>query len=202
MSLSQTPAQFRNPLQQGRVLVPGMPVLAENTERHPVPPTGSRAVEIRAGDEFAVVDDEGKQRTELVFFTPDGKSDVGVFAAGTSNNSTAVGLQTALSSEEPSAQRVAAALKESGFDLAAAQAVSVFDTDSPAGNTVNFTSDKDGLLIVCAVGEAMAPDAQNTPTSVTLYVKRLQPLDHKGSTLSSHGAVSYTHLTLPTILLV
>ena len=187
MSLSQTPAQFRNPLQQGRVLVPGMPVLAENTERHPVPPTGARAVEIRAGDEFAVVDDEGKQRAELVFFTPDGKSDVGVFAAGTSNNSTAVGLQTALSSEEPSAQRVAAALKKSGFDLAAAQAVSVFDTDSPAGNTVNFTSDKDGLLIVCAVGEAMAPDAQNTPTSVTLYVKRLQPLDHKGSSLSSHG---------------
>jgi len=156
MSLSQTPAQFRNPLQQGPILVPGMPVLAENTERYPVPPTGSRAVEIRAGDEFAVVDDEGKQRTELVFFTPDGKSDTGVFSnSGAANGNTAVGLQTALGSDDPSAKRVATALKKSGFNLAEAKAISLFGPESPAGNTATFNANKDGLLIVCAIGEPM-----------------------------------------------
>jgi len=45
MSYLHTPEQFRNPMQLGPVLVPGIPVLAENTERFPVPPAGSRAVE-------------------------------------------------------------------------------------------------------------------------------------------------------------
>ena len=72
MSYLHTPEQFRHPMQLGPVLVPGIPVLADNTERFPVPPTGSRAVELRAGDEFAVVDDEGKQRAEIcLLYTSD-----------------------------------------------------------------------------------------------------------------------------------
>ena len=174
MSFSQTPDRFRSPMQMGAVLVPGIPVLADNTERYPAPANGSRAVELRAGDTFAVVDDEGKQRAELVFFTPDGRSDTGVFHRSGAGQvvDVAVGLQSVLSSTETSAKRVLNALNKSGFDIATANAVSVFGPDSLAGNTAEFITDVDGLLIVSAPGEPMQPGEQNTTTTVTLYVER------------------------------
>ncbi len=177
MSLAHTPDRFRHPMQMGAVLVPGIPVLAENTERYPVPPHGSRAVELRAGDTFAVVDDEGKQRAELVFFTPDGRSDTGVFHRSGAGQvvDVAVGLQTVLSSTEASAKRVLNALHKSGFDIATANAVSLFGPDSVAGNTAEFVTDVDGLLIVSAPGEPMQPGEQNTTTPVTLYIERCHP---------------------------
>ena len=179
MSYLQTPEQFRHPMQMGPVLVPGIPVLAANTERFPVPPTGSRAVELRAGDEFAVVDDEGKQRAEIVFFTPDGRSDTGVFNSTSAKVSrhVATGLQSVLDSDDASAKRVRNALAQSGFDIGAANAVSVFGPESRSGDTAEFVADRDGLLIVCAPGEPMRPDEQNTNTSLSLYVKRAQSAD-------------------------
>jgi hypothetical protein len=46
-----------------------------------VPGGGSRAVRIEKGDEISVLDREGLQSAELVFFTPDGRSDAGMIGA-------------------------------------------------------------------------------------------------------------------------
>ena len=70
--------RFETPYERAGVLVPGLPVLPHGTERHPVPGGGSRAVRIEAGDTISVLDVEGLQPAELVFFAPDGRSDAGM----------------------------------------------------------------------------------------------------------------------------
>lgn len=72
---------FETPYERAGVLTPGLPILPHGTERHPVPGGGSRAVPIFSGDEISVLDRDGLQPGELVFFTPDGKSDAGMLGA-------------------------------------------------------------------------------------------------------------------------
>lgn len=166
------PVQYRHPYQKGSVLVPGLPTLAPGVERHPVPGGGSRAVEIIAGDTFSVLDEQGLQSAELVFFTPDGQSDPGVF--GVSKGKSANGIQQTLSAGDASGRRALAALEYSGFDIASAQAVQILG-DSRPGDHETYTASSDGLLIVCAPGEAMSPECQNVATPVILYVQRANP---------------------------
>ena len=71
-------AVFETPYERGGVITPGLPILPHGVERHPVPGGGSRAVRIDQGDEIWVVDREGLQIAELVFFAPDGRSDAGM----------------------------------------------------------------------------------------------------------------------------
>ena len=56
------------PSRRGSILIPGLPALAPNVERHPVPGGGTRTLALDAGDELTVIDREGRQRCELVVF--------------------------------------------------------------------------------------------------------------------------------------
>jgi aminomethyltransferase len=84
---------FETPYERGGVITPGLPILPHGVERHPVPGGGSRAVRIEKGDEISVLDREGLQSAELVFFTPDGRSDAGMI--GAKGQGGARGLQAA-----------------------------------------------------------------------------------------------------------
>jgi aminomethyltransferase len=142
-------------------------------ERQRVPGGGSRAVAIEAGDEISVVDREGLQPCELVFFAPDGHADparIGARPAGAPD-----GLRTILSSGEASARRVRTALERAGFDLGAAKCARVFGDGSRAGDSATFHAGSDGLLIVAAPGGPMAVDAQTPPTEIVLYIRRAAP---------------------------
>ena len=171
-------AQFERPTELGKVLVPGLPILPHGVERHLVPGGGSRAVEIRTGDEITIVDREGLQSAEIVFFTPDGKSDAGMI--GAQGGSTAVGLQAALSAGDPSGLRVLKALEIAGFDIGHADAARAFTDGSPAGDAVTYHATCDGLLIVCAPAQPMQPQAQDTATELALYIRRADPGPAKG----------------------
>jgi len=168
---------FETPYERQGVIEPGLTVLEEGVERHPVPGGGTRVLSITAGDEISVLDPEGLQSAELVFFTPNGKSDVSVL--GGSAASAPTGTLAALSANEPSARKVRQALQLSGFDLAKAEAITVFGEGSRAGAMHTLHASADGLLLVCAVGQAMLPEAQNTPTDIILYVKRSNPAEAK-----------------------
>lgn len=165
--------KFEMPTTRGPLTYPGLPVLPHGVERHPVPGGGSRAVPIEAGDEITIVDREGCQTCELVFFTPDGANDparLGATSAGAPR-----GLQGILSSNDPSARKVRAALDAAGFDLGRAACARLFGTGSRAGESETFQAQCDGLLIVAAPGEPMAPDSQATTTEIVLYVRRANP---------------------------
>ena len=63
------------------VITPGLPILPHGVERHPIPGGGSRAVPIHKGDEISVLNKEGLQTGELVFFAPDRSSDAAYLGA-------------------------------------------------------------------------------------------------------------------------
>jgi len=169
---------FETPYERGGVITPGLPILPHGVERHPVPGGGSRAVAIEKGDEISVLDREGLQSAELVFFTSDGRSDAGMIGAKGSGD--AKGLQAALASGDASGRRVLKALATAGFDIGRADAALVFDGGSRPGDMATFHAAADGLLIVCAPGGPMAPEEQNPPTEIILYVRRANPRPGKG----------------------
>ncbi|MFN0113074.1 MAG: DUF1989 domain-containing protein [Paracoccaceae bacterium] len=168
---------FESTTARGGILTPGLPVLPPGVERHPVPGGGSRAVEIRKGDEITVQDREGLQPVEMVFFAPDGRSDAAMI--GAKGGCDPQGLKAALK-RDPSGRRVVAALEKAGFDLARADGTLLFAAGSRAGDQASFTASSDGLVLVCAAGEPMEPSGHWAPTEVVLYIRRADRRPGKG----------------------
>ena len=168
---------FERPYETGGVIVPGLPILPDNVERHPVVALGSLVVEIDAGDEITVVDREGLQPAELVFFGPDGKPDTGALGVAASQSPT--GLQALLDGGDASARRMRKALDRHGLDLGRAQAIRAFEGGSRAGDMETFTASSGGTLLVGAIGAPMSPHAQDTPTDLTVYIRRATRTNRK-----------------------
>lgn len=161
---------FETPYERRGVTYPGLPILPNGVERHPIPGGGSRALAISAGDELSLLNSAGMQTAELVFFTPDGKSDparLGKLAEGRP-----LGIQQTLSQGGSSGKRVLHALEAARFDLGSAQCIRLFSEGSLAGQMETLYAQSDGLLIVAAPGEAMKPHEQNAPTEIILYIRR------------------------------
>jgi aminomethyltransferase len=169
---------FETPYERAGIITPGLPILPHGTERHPVPGGGSRAVPIYRGDELSVLDRDGLQPAELVFFGPDGVSDAGMLGASSAGRPD--GVISALEADKVSGAKVARALDAAGFDLGRAQAVRAFGQGSHPGDMASFVAACDGLLIVAAPGGPMEPGAQNPPSELILYIRRANPHMAKG----------------------
>ncbi|MGE4611129.1 MAG: DUF1989 domain-containing protein [Paracoccaceae bacterium] len=169
---------FETPFERKGIISPGLPVLPHGVERYVVRGGGSQAVKIEKGDEISIVDREGLQPVEMIFFAPDGTSDATMIGAKGGHNP--VGIQSALSSGEQSAQRIMNALKVSGFDIGRADGIKLFAESSKAGETAGFFASTDGLLIVCAVGNPMLVWEQNPATEIVIFLRRANPAQGKG----------------------
>jgi aminomethyltransferase len=164
---------FETPFERKGEITPGIPILPEGTERYPVPGGGSRALPIFEGDQISILDFDGLQRGEIVFFAPDKSSDAGYLGAeGTGRPE---GIIATLANGSLSGARVLSTLEKSGFDIGRGDAIPLFKDGSRPGDMVNFTAEKDGLIIVATVGDAMRADAQDTLTNLILYVRRANP---------------------------
>lgn len=168
---------FETPYERAGVITPGLPVLPHGVERHPVPGGGTRAVPVDKGDEISVLDFQGLQPVELVFFAPDGTSDAGMI--GLKGGRSPEGTKAALTGDT-SGTKVLKALDAAGFDIGKADGTLLFFDGSKAGDMETFHATSDGLLIVCAVGNEMSPHDQNAPTDVILYIRRANPSEGKG----------------------
>ncbi len=168
---------FETPYERKGIVTPGMPILPHGVERYPVPGGGSRAVQVMKGDEISILDREGLQPGELVFFGPDGVSDAGML--GSAGNGAPTGIQKVLGNGSRSGAKVLRALDAAGFDLGRGEAIGIFSESSRPGDMASFHAQSDGLLIVAAVGGPMRPDEQNPPTELILYIRRADPMEGK-----------------------
>lgn len=173
--MNTTPV-FETPYERAGVILPGLPILPHGTERHPVPGGGTRALKIDKDDEISILDKEGCQLAEVVFFAPDGKSDASML--GLSGNATIEGIATALL-QDASGARVKTALEKAGFDLGRSDPIHLLGGESLPGDFETFSARCDGLMIVCAAGGPMEPDQQNAPTELIVYIKRTNPTSAK-----------------------
>ncbi|MEM8553705.1 MAG: DUF1989 domain-containing protein [Pseudomonadota bacterium] len=168
---------FDVPWERAGVRVPGLPILPHGTERHPVPGGGARVLPVYAGDEIIVLDREGLQSAELVLFAPDGSAKAAYLDAPAVVPS---GLHALLSGSDPTATRVVKALRAAGFDLGKAEGARVLGDGSKPGDQASLIAQCDGLLLVGAPGGPMAPEDQDTPTELILYIRRADPGEAKG----------------------
>lgn len=176
--VGQSPQSFvehpwEQPATQRGVVLPGLPILPHGVERHPVPGGGSRALPIFKGDEVSVLDKDGLQPAELVFFAPDKSSDAAML--GRVGTGRAVRTIATLNNGSPSGAAVLKALKTAGFDLQTSDAISLFDDGSRAGDRETMQAECDGLLLCSAPGGPMSPDGQDAPTEIILYIRRADP---------------------------
>ena len=161
---------FETPFERKGIITPGVPILPKGTERHPIPGGGSRALAIYAGDQICVLDFDGLQPGELVFFAPDKTSSAGYLGAKGSGKPK--GVIDTLANGSESGHKVLNALQKSGFDLSIGDGIKVFSEGSYPGDMVQFTAECDGLLIVATVGNYMPADSQKTLTDLIVYIKR------------------------------
>ena len=152
------------------IMRPGMPALAPDEERYVVPGGGTIAVEIHAGDRMRVIDVEGMQPCEVVAVDATGAIDPDIL--GARGDGDAAGLKQILSADDEGVRSVRSGLKRRGVDLATARAVTLFGGESRAGNAVEFTVSRDGLLIVAAPGAPMEAGAQDTATPIRVHIWR------------------------------
>jgi aminomethyltransferase len=164
---------FIAPSRRGSAILPGLPKLRPGIERHPISALGSVTVDLAAGDSVTLVDPEGAQPGELVAFTKDGSSAVGVLGARSGGRPE--GLLALLVRGGPSAARLRSFLTVRGLDLSAAEGIKVFGPESRARSAVHFIAERNVTLIAVAPGKDMAPDAQTPPTGLTLFVERFSP---------------------------
>ena len=141
------------PSRRGSILIPGLPALAPNVERHPVPGGGTRTLALDAGDELTVIDREGRQRCELVVFDRGGRSDPALIGACGADAPS--GIQAVLERGVPSARHVREALAARGLDLGRARAVRLFGDESRAGESATFVATAPVTLVAGAPGGPM-----------------------------------------------
>jgi aminomethyltransferase len=160
----------RRPPRASLILRPGIPAIPGGTQRYRVRGGGSALVPVKAGDRFAVADVEGGQTCEIAFIGENGAFDCEAFGARADSRSE--GLKLLLGSGDESAARLRRALQRRHADVANAQTLRVFGASSRAGDRIQFTVSRDGLLLVMAASVAMAPSSQDTATPLELRIER------------------------------
>jgi len=114
---------------------------------------------------------------KIYFFLPNGKSDAGVI--GAKGRGKASNIIELLSSGDSSGKKVLQALELAKFNIKDGDAIRIFEEGSRAGDSADFSSSSDGLLIVSAPGNDMNPEGGNFPTELIVYITRADPGDKK-----------------------
>ncbi|AJE44855.1 DUF1989 domain-containing protein [Celeribacter indicus] len=144
--------------------------LASNEERQTVPGSGATLVELKPGDRIEIENIEGGQRCEILAAHPDGRLDCGLIGARA--DSPAAGLRAMLLSPLAGLDKLKKGLIRRNMDLSDAHALTLFGTESPAGDRATFTAQAPGWIIVAAPGGEMDPEAQDTTTPLRVTVRR------------------------------
>jgi len=164
MNIALSPATLRQARQ------PGLPLLPRGTERYLVPGGGALALAIEAGDEIAIVDREGLQRCEVVYFSAEGREDLAALNLRAAEASP--GINRLLAGEGEDHVAIAAALRRRKLPGRIDKAAVLFENASRAGEQAKMTAVRAGTLVLHAPGGAMAVDEQNPPTDLVAFIKR------------------------------
>lgn len=168
-----TPPFRPGPPRPTRPRRPSSLIRVRGVERFAVPGAGAVVIDLYAGDQLEVINDEGGQRAELVAAHPNGRCDAGLLGAAA--DAPASGLRALLASGDASLARLRMALTRRNLDLSDAEAVTLFGAASPVGDSATFTATGIGHIIVAAPGGPMDFDAQDTATPLTVSVTRSNP---------------------------
>ncbi len=157
-----------------RLIEPGLPRFEPGTERYRIAGGGALVIGLSAGDRLTLSDPEGGQRAEIAAFAPNGREDAA--ALGLSASGRAVGINRLLAGDDEAAKTIASVLRARGLPGHIEKAADIFQHDSRAGESAALTVQRDSIVIIHAVGGAMAVSGELPPTELIAVVKRANPL--------------------------
>ncbi|WP_439560980.1 DUF1989 domain-containing protein [Roseinatronobacter sp.] len=170
------PAVRPGPPRPSAILTPKAFTLPPGTERYCVAGAGAALIPVRAGDRLNLRNDEGGQVCEILAADNKGRIDAGLI--GASANADGTGLKALLACDLSSLRGLRMGLEARKIDLAQAGTVRLFDSQTPAGTQQDFRVSRDGVVVIAAPAGAMAPDAQDTATPLTVMVTRATVSPH------------------------
>lgn len=164
------PSVRPGPPKPSAILQPRVFSLPPGTERYGVPGAGAILVPVFAGDRIEIINDEGGQPCEIVCADARGRTDAGLLDQPASAE--ARGLKALLAGSDRSLRGLRMGIESRGIDLAAAQAVALFETTTPAGTRAELRAQRDGIAIIAAPGGIMDAERQDTATPLTVMLTR------------------------------
>ena len=153
-----------------RVREPGLPRFDPGIERYRVAGLGAVILHLFPGDRVEVVDREGRQACDVAAFGKGGKADLEALKLKPSVSSPS--LNRLLQGEGENGAEIAAALRQRGIPAGVDRVARVLDGDTRAGESVSFQAQREVDAIFHAPGEAMAVDAANPATDLSVIVHR------------------------------
>ena len=161
---------------------PGLNLLPPGVERYVVNAGGITGIQIFPEDEIKIINNEGNQICEINIFDKYGKPELGILNLKENKNSSEI--KKILFKKEESSMQALLQLKKRNLQIDKANSSILFDKNTIAGEKITLNAKDTCYCIFAAPGNDMLVHDQNPPSDLTVL------------------AVSYTHLTLPTILLV
>lgn len=152
---------------------PALFARAPALERHRVAPGGLTVVALDAGDRLEVIDLEGRQSAELLAFAGGRAAPAALGLAATPG---ARFIAELLSEASAESLHTRLGLARRDIDCRALHdAAQLWDADTPAGFSRQFTASAELLVIVAAPGGAVAVDCQQRASELRLLIRRANP---------------------------
>ncbi|MCC6073638.1 DUF1989 domain-containing protein [Pseudomonas sp. GCM10022188] len=152
---------------------PALFARAPALERHRVAPGGLTVIDLEAGDRLEVIDLEGRQSAELLAFAA-GRAALADLGLTASPGARFIGTLLADGSTESVHTRLGLAKRD--IDCRALpDAARLWDDDTPAGFSRQFSAGTELLVIVAAPGGRVAVDSQQRASELRLIIQRANP---------------------------
>ena len=145
---------------------PGLRSLPPGVERYFVQGGGLSVIEISAEDKIEIINDEGKQISELVVFNSKGKCDLSILSL--KENGDASFSKKAILQDE----KISKLFKKKNLDLNNAKSSIIFNKDCLMSEKIILQSKDKCIVIIAAPGEPMNVHEQNPPTDLTVFLHK------------------------------
>jgi aminomethyltransferase len=150
---------------------PGLRTLPPGVERYFVRGAGLSIVEVSPEDKIEIINDEGRQISEIIVFNSKGKSDLSIL--NLKENSNGDFSKRTISNDK----KISKLLKKKNLDLNNAKASIIFNNDCVMGEKIMLTSRDNCIVVIAAPGDVMNVHEQNPPTDFTIFVNKAKFLE-------------------------
>ena len=167
---TEYPIIISGPPKPSHIIQPNIFSLAPGEENYIVEGGGAILVDIEPGDEVSVINQHGSQVCEILTIDHSGRTNSNVL--NERPHSVPVGLKKLLNSNNISLLKIRNALEKFTVNLSNSLVLKFFDQSTPAKTTVNLRAEGIGKIIICAPGDTMDFELQNTVSPLKVIIKR------------------------------
>ena len=145
---------------------PGLRILPPGVERYLIKGGGISIFEIFPEDKINILNNEGKQISEIAVFNVYGKSDLSIL--NLKENSNGEFLKKTIANDK----KISKILSKKNLTLDKAKSSIIFSPDCPMGELISLYSKDKCFVMIAAPGDHMNVHNQNPPSDLTIFLHR------------------------------